>query len=122
MPQVWAASRSAMKSAVRRLIVALTLAFVAALAFAAAPASAEPPRHGEHEIIYTRPSGFWTSNRPAPPGQEYKWRLLEIGCAVGLLTGLFMNRLIKRANAERAARANLPDARAVADTWPPRRP
>ena len=101
--------------AVRRLLLVLTLAF------AAAPASAEPPRHGEHEIIYTRPSGFWTSNRPAPPGQQYKWRLLEIGCAVGLLTGLLLNRAIKRANAERAARANLPDARAVADVWPPPR-
>jgi hypothetical protein len=120
MPQVWPATRSAMRSAVRGLLVALTLAFVAALALAAAPASAEPPRHGEHEILYHRPSGFWTSNRPAPPGQQYKWRLLEIGCAVGLLTGLLLSRAIKRANAERAARANLPDAR-IADVWPPRR-
>ena len=101
--------------AVRRLLFVLTLAF------AAAPASATPPRHGEHEIIYTRPSGFWTSNRPAPPGQEYKWRLLEIGCAICLLTGLLLNRTIKRANAERAARANLPDARTLADAWPPPR-
>ncbi|HSN26391.1 MAG TPA: hypothetical protein VLT45_08900 [Kofleriaceae bacterium] len=88
------------------------LLLVLALALSAAPAGAEPPRHGEHEIIYTRPSGFWTSNRPAPPGQQYKWRLLEIGVAVGLLTGLLLRRTIKKANAERAARANLPDARA----------
>jgi hypothetical protein len=107
--------------AVRRLLLVLTLAFAAILAFAATPASAEPPRHGEHEILTDRPSGFWTSNRPAPPGQEYKWRLLEIGCAVGLLTGLLLSRAIKRANAERAARANLPDARTVADVWPPPR-
>lgn len=91
------------------------LLLVLALALSAAPAAAlaEPPRHGEHEIIYTRPSGFWTSNRPAPPGQQYKWRLLEIGVAVGLLTGLLLRRAIKRANAERAARANLPDARTL---------
>lgn len=116
MPQVWAAARSAMRSAVRRLLLVLTFA----LAAAPTAALATPPRHGEHEIIYHRPSGFWTSNRPAPPGQQYKWRLLEIGCAVGLLTGLLLNRTIKKANAERAARANLPDARTVADVWPPR--
>jgi len=80
------------------------LVLVIVIAFAAVPASAEPPHHGQHEIIYTRPSGFWTSNQPAPPGQEYKWRLLEIGIAVGLLTGLLMVRAIKRANAERATR------------------
>jgi hypothetical protein len=83
----------------RRLVLVVMLAF----AFAA-PARAEPPRHGEHEVIYTRPSGFWTSNQPAPPGGEYKWRLLEIGIAVGLLTGLLLRRLIKKANAEREAR------------------
>jgi hypothetical protein len=79
------------------------LVLIVVLAFAAAPARGEPPRHGEHEIIYTRPSGFWTSNRPAPPGHEYKWRLLEIGVVVGLITGFFMLRMIKKANAERRA-------------------
>jgi hypothetical protein len=85
----------------RWLLLALTLAF-------AAPAAAEPPH--THEVIYTRPSGFWTSNRPAPNGGEYKWRLMEIGVAVGLLTGLFMARAIKRANRERSARMALPEA------------
>ena len=79
----------------RRFLFALTLAF-------AAPAAAEPPQ--THEIIYTRPSGFWTSNRPAPNGGEYKWRLMEIGVAVGLITGLLMARAIKRASRERASR------------------
>ena len=86
----------------RRLLLALSLAV-------AAPAAAEPPT--THEIIYTRPSGFWTSNQPAPPGYQYKWRLMEIGVAVGLLTGLLLRRAIKRANAYRAARAMLPEAR-----------
>jgi hypothetical protein len=90
----------------RRFLLALTLAF-------AAPAAAEPPQ--THEILYTRPSGFWTSNRPAPNGGEYKWRLMEIGVAVGLLTGLFMARAIKRANRDRAARAGLPDARTTTE-------
>ena len=32
----------------------------------AGSARAEPPT--THEIIYTKPSGFWTSNRPAEGG------------------------------------------------------
>jgi hypothetical protein len=86
----------------RRLLLAVTFAF------AAAPAAAEPPT--THEIIYNRPSGFWTSNAPAVGG-AYKWRLMEVGIAVGLLTGLLLARAIKRANAERAARTVLPEAR-----------
>lgn len=85
----------------RRFLLAVTLAF-------AAPAAAEPPH--THEIIYTRPSGFWTSNRPAVGG-AYKWRLLEIGVAVGLLTGLLLARTIKRANKFREERAQLPGTR-----------
>ena len=84
-----------MRGPMRRLLLALTLAV-------AAPASAEPPQ--THEIIYTRPSGFWTSNAPAPAGYEYKWRLMEIGGAVFLLTGLFVGRAIKRANEDRDRR------------------
>jgi hypothetical protein len=81
----------------RRLLLALTLAIAAP-----SVASAEPPR--THEILYTRPSGFWTSNRPAPAGNEYKWRLMEIGVAVGLLTGFLMVRAIRRASKERSTR------------------
>jgi hypothetical protein len=88
----------------RRLLLALTLAVAAPTA-----ASAEPPT--THEIIYTRPSGFWTSNRPAPAGGEYKWTLMEIGAAVGLLTALLLRRTINRARAYRAAQGPLPEAR-----------
>ena len=72
----------------------LVLAF--ALAFAgAAPvvARAEPPQ--THEIIYTRPSGFWTSNRPAVGG-AYRWRLLGIGGGVALLMGALVLYLVRR--------------------------
>ncbi len=79
----------------RRVLFALTLAF-------AAPAAAEPPT--SHEIIYNRPSGFWTSNAPAPPGYQYKWRLMQIGVAVFLLTGVLVARTIKRANEDRDRR------------------
>ncbi len=84
-----------MSRPMRRLLLALSLAV-------AAPAAAEPPQ--THEIIYTRPSGFWTSNQPAPPGYQYKWRLMQIGAVVGLLTGWLLWRTIKRANAERYRR------------------
>jgi len=56
-----------------------------------------------HEVLSDRPSGFWTSNRPAVGG-AYKWRLLEIGCAVALLTGWLTFRLVKNAKAPARAR------------------
>ena len=83
----------------RRLLVLLGLVFT--LAVVAPVANAEPPT--THEIIYPRPSGFWTSNRPAVGG-AYRWRLLGIGVVILAITGYGMLRLVKRANAERAAR------------------
>jgi hypothetical protein len=72
----------------RRMLLALVLA-------AAAPggARAEPPN--THEILYNRPSGFWTSNRPAVGG-AYRYRLLLIGVAVAGITGYLTWRLIRR--------------------------
>jgi len=80
----------------RRVVLACMLLFGVA-----APAVAEPP--DTHEVLSDRPSGFWTSNRPAVGG-AYRYRLLLIGVAVGLGTGLVMWRLIRKANAERAGR------------------
>ncbi len=70
-----------------------------ALGVAAPEASAEPPT--THEILSEKPSGFWTSNRPAVGG-AYRWRLLGIGVVLVAVTGYGMLRLIRRANAERA--------------------
>lgn len=80
---------------------ALLFGLCLALGVTAPLASAEPPT--THEIIYTRPSGFWTSNRPAVGG-AYRWRLLGIGVVIAAITGYGMLRLVRRANAERAAR------------------
>lgn len=48
-----------------------------------------------HEILSDRPSGFWTSNRPAVGG-AYKYRLLLIGVGLAALTGFFTYRLVKK--------------------------
>jgi len=80
----------------RRLVLAI--AFVLGLG-AMHGAAAEPPQ--THEVIYTRPSGFWTSNRPAVGG-AYRWRLLGVGAAVLGITGFVMLRIIRKANAARA--------------------
>ncbi len=89
----------------RRLVLlfgrCLPLGFALSLALAVgAPlAGAEPPR--THEILQNRPSGFWTSNRPAEGG-AYRWRMLGVGIVLLGVTGILMLRLVKRANAERA--------------------
>ncbi|MBV8762978.1 MAG: hypothetical protein JO257_37175 [Deltaproteobacteria bacterium] len=82
------------------------LLFVLALALAAIPsiASGEPPRHGDHEILIHRTSGFWTSNQPAPPGYQYKWRLMAIGGVVLAITAFFVVRAIKQADDDRRNR------------------
>jgi len=89
-------------SLVRLLGRCAALVVALGLALAAAPAArAEPPT--THEVIYTRPSGFWTSNRPAEGG-SYRWRLLAIGVVLLGMTGAGMLRLVRRAAADRAAR------------------
>jgi hypothetical protein len=85
---------------VRALLLASLLGLSIA-AFAPTPAGAEPPT--THEILNERPSGFWTSNRPAING-AYRYRLLLIGLGVLGVTTYFVVRALRRASAERAAR------------------
>ena len=84
----------------RRLGVCLLFVFGVISGVFAHAAVAEPPHSHTHEIIYTRPSGFWTSNQPAQGG-AYRWRLLGIGCVVLAATGYLMWRVVKRASASR---------------------
>ena len=85
----------------KRLILAVVLASSGS---AAAEDDPPPPSHeGTHEIIYTRPSGFWTSNRPAEGG-AYRYRLLGIGVAIVGIMGFVMIRLIRKANTAPRAR------------------
>ncbi len=69
------------------------------------PAMADEPAARtvrQHEILQHRPSGFWTSNRPAEHG-AYRWRLLGIGVVLAGITGLVMWRLVRKASAARRA-------------------
>ena len=82
-----------------RFVVALLIAVGLGLAVnSGGEAMAEPPT--THEILSDRPSGFWTSNRPAEGG-AYRWRLLGIGVALIGVTGFAILRVIKRAKSQR---------------------
>jgi hypothetical protein len=72
------------------------LSLSAVLATGTGLASADPPT--THEILVNRPSGFWTSNRPAEGG-AYRWRLLAIGGGVAVLMGCMIVHLARRARA-----------------------
>lgn len=76
----------------RAVVVAIALAVGLGVS-APAPAFAEPPQ--THEILTNRPSGFWTSNRPAEGG-AYRYRLLGIGCAITLGMGWLIWRLARK--------------------------
>lgn len=89
----------------RRLVLAIVLFVGAAAASADAPAPAPAPQTERTvEIERVKPSGFWGTGRRSVGG-AYRYRLLGIGIVLALGTGLVMRRLVKRANAERAARA-----------------
>ena len=96
----------------RPLLLALALALAAASpalaqqppAPAAEPAAAEPasPPAAQTESKYKtpeklthRPSGFWTSNRPAQGG-AYKYGKLIIGVILVIVTGALMFLLARR--------------------------
>lgn len=85
----------------------LVLVLLLALGGTAMAADEPPKRQRQHEVLQHRPSGFWTSNRPAVGGR-YRWRLLGIGVGLAGITGLVMWRMMRRASAERAGRREAP--------------
>jgi len=97
-----------MRRLVLAAIVALGLGLGALLGPGVSPAAADPPvTERKVEVLSHRPSGFWTSNRPATGG-AYRWRLLGIGVVLASGAGLLMWRLTRRANAARIARDKAP--------------
>lgn len=83
------APRSRGRGLWRALGRALPLAFVLATV---APAAAEPPP--PRPQLTHKPSGFWTSSRPAKGG-AYRYRMLGIGAALAAITGLITYRVIR---------------------------
>lgn len=78
---------------------ALVIAVLFALAGLAGVAGAdEPPRQREREVLRERPSGFWTSNRPAQGG-AYRWRLLGLGVVIAGGMGIMIIRVLRTTNA-----------------------
>jgi hypothetical protein len=73
----------------------------------AAPAAAQSPaaetEHKQPQILRHKPSGFWTSPHDASD-RPYRWGKMAIGGVILAGMGLITWRLVKRANAERAAR------------------
>ena len=57
----------------------------------------------QREILHERPSGFWTSNRPAVGG-AYRWRLLGLGVVIAGITGYGIIRVLRSARDAREAR------------------
>ena len=93
-----------LRRAALALLFAVGLAMIAGIGSAAA---AQPPTTSRPvEILRHKPSGFWTSNRPAQGG-AYRWRLLGIGVVLASGFGVLMWRLTRRANAAREGQPTL---------------
>jgi len=53
------------------------------------------------ERLLDRPSGFWTTTRPARGG-AYRWRIMAVGAVVLGITVFFVLRLLRRTSQARA--------------------
>lgn len=99
----------------RRHVLALALALAALAAPAAAddtiapgpitpddaPAAVDPAlmrtsTMKQPEILEAKPSGFWTSNRPAKDGAYYYW-MMGVGVVVAAIAGTTAIVLVRRA-------------------------
>lgn len=95
-----------MRGPMRRWVLVAIVAVGFGLGLRAAAAEPQPTTR-KVEVLTHRPSGFWTSNRPAVGG-AYRWRLLGIGVVLASGAGLLMWRLTRRANAARLERTKAP--------------
>ena len=88
-------------SGMRRIAIALALLTIAVGVTVSLLMSPGPAHDAQGPVTtYQRPSGFWTSNRPATNG-AYRYRLLGIGVALMGATGFVMLMLVGRADQHR---------------------
>ena len=98
----------------RRLVLCLVLVFGIGTAYAEDPDPSEHPtslnsltvKEREREMqeqAWQGPSGMWTSPHKAKGG-AYRYRMMGVGAILLVGMGYLVFRLIKKANAERAAR------------------
>ena len=87
----------------RPLVLWFVLAF-AAPAYAQQAQQAPLTENPNATSDWKGPSGFWTNPHPAKGG-AYRWRMMAVGAGFLGVTGYLMWRLLKKASAERAARA-----------------
>lgn len=80
----------------KTLVLAIVLAWSGL-----ADAQSQPQR--QREVLRERPSGFWTSNKPAQGG-AYKWRLLGIGVVLAGVMGIVVLRVMRTARESRETR------------------
>lgn len=88
----------------RRAVCVLALCLGATVAVAQPdPSGFEPPpsQMRRPEVLTQRPSGFWTSNRPAN-GSRYRWRIMGAGALVLAVTGVGVFFLLRAVGSERA--------------------
>jgi hypothetical protein len=85
---------------VRALAIAILLALTGV-----AGADEQPRKQRQHEILRERPSGFWTSNRPAEGGR-YRWRLLGIGAVIAAGMGYVIIRTLRTTKPKRTFPSN----------------
>lgn len=79
--------------------LALALAFFAIASAPATSLAAPPPPRPQ---LTEKPSGFWTSTRPAKGG-AYRYRMLGIGVVIAAATGYAMFRVIRKHGARTPA-------------------
>jgi hypothetical protein len=87
----------------RRFVLWLVLAFSAPV-YAQAQQAPMTENPQAQQSDWKGPSGFWTNPHPAKGG-AYRWRMMAVGGGFLLVTGYLMMRLVKKANADRASRA-----------------
>ncbi|MEZ4404184.1 MAG: hypothetical protein R3B06_29450 [Kofleriaceae bacterium] len=64
------------------------------------PSPTEPEHMKRPEVLTGRPSGYWTSTRPAN-GARYRWRIMGMGGLALAVTGVLLSRKLRQINRAR---------------------